>query len=353
MSAVLPVQPDPRLLTAIDDTRILLDYASETGVAIDPALIQSIVDTGDAVAKGQLTPAQDAAFWTAYASVSKLLAPVSASSLRATLDYYAGGPSLARHAVGRYKWILLYTLVALLFLQIYWVIGTSITGQIQKNRKEIAELQAKTSEIELRHPAAPAPDQRKSVNPPKAAAAEAPPPSASERADSVELERTRSRLGDLDLHQFAAFNLLRLWGFHWEGDRTMDKTCRNLKADQHDRCVDIARYEASIVVLDVLQRYPLALLYGLLGACAYILRTLTSEIRARIYGESSNISFGIRLPLGMVGGMVIAWFVAPETADGLFRTLSPFALAFLAGYSVELLFAAMDRLISAFTDKKA
>jgi len=38
-------------------------------------------------------------------------------------------------------------------------------------------------------------------------------------------------------------------------------------------------------------------------------------------------------------------------ADGLFRTLSPFALAFLAGYSVELLFAAMDRLIAAFTNK--
>jgi hypothetical protein len=57
--------------------------------------------------------------------------------------------------------------------------------------------------------------------------------------------------------------------------------------------------------------------------------------------------------LGMLGGMVVAWFVAPTAADGLFKSLSPFALAFLAGYSIELVFAAMDRFIAAFTKPEA
>jgi hypothetical protein len=89
----------------------------------------------------------------------------------------------------------------------------------------------------------------------------------------------------------------------------------------------------------------------LLGSCVYILRTLSAEIRSRTYSEESNIGFQIRLYLGMLGGMVIAWFVAPDASEGLFKSLSPFALAFLAGYSVELLFSAMDKLLSAFTSK--
>jgi hypothetical protein len=36
----------------------------------------------------------------------------------------------------------------------------------------------------------------------------------------------------------------------------------------------------------------------------------------------------------------------------MFKAISPFALAFLAGYSVEVLFAAMDRFIAAFSSEK-
>jgi hypothetical protein len=102
---------------------------------------------------------------------------------------------------------------------------------------------------------------------------------------------------------------------------------------------------------DVLQRYLRPLLYGLLGTCVYVLRTLSSSITSRTYSEACNIGFRIRLYLGMLGGMVIAWFVIPDSKDGLFMSLSPFALAFLAGYGVEVLFAAMDRIISAFATK--
>ncbi|WP_395011407.1 hypothetical protein [Undibacterium sp.] len=83
----------------------------------------------------------------------------------------------------------------------------------------------------------------------------------------------------------------------------------------------------------------------------YVLRTLSFEISTCIYTEASNIGFRIRLSLGTLGGMVFAWFVIPEKNDNVLQSLSPFALAFLAGYSVEILFAAMDRFLVAFTNK--
>ena len=116
--------------------------------------------------------------------------------------------------------------------------------------------------------------------------------------------------------------------------------------------MNIARESSTKVVLSVLHRYILPLLYGLLGASVYILRTLSSQIRARTYSEASNIDFRIRLYLGTLGGMVSAWFINPEVAGGLVKSLSPYAIAFLAGYSVELLFAVMDKVIGAFSKQQ-
>jgi hypothetical protein len=351
---------NPRLLTALDEARILLGYASQSGAELDAEIVATIVNTGGSVARGELSAAQESAFWSALNKLAKALGPVSVSSLRATMDSFApapialfgfgrapsepaGGRSLARRAVRWYTAILVLTLAALLAVQIYWLFGTSITVEIQKNRKEIAETEAKQRDLQQRRAAIAA------AKP--AALKAAPAPEAAARSDSVEGALLQNQLDNLDLRHFAAFNLLKRWSRPWEGLAPMDKTCESRDRVKVVQCENIARYEASLVILDVLQRYILALLYGLLGASAYILRTLAAEIRARTYSEASNIVFRIRLYLGTLGGMVVAWFLTPEAADGLFRTLSPFALAFLAGYSVELLFAAMDRLIAAFTNK--
>ena len=53
--------------------------------------------------------------------------------------------------------------------------------------------------------------------------------------------------------------------------------------------------------------------------------------------------------MGTLSGLAITWFFQP-TAE-LFKSLSPLAVAFLSGYSVEVLFAAMDRFVGAFSTK--
>jgi hypothetical protein len=92
------------------------------------------------------------------------------------------------------------------------------------------------------------------------------------------------------------------------------------------------------------------MLYGGLGAIAYALRTLAQQSRDRLYRAENETADSLRTWLGVIAGLAIGWFFAPDKSTGAgLGALSPLALAFVAGYSVDLLFAAMDRLVAAFS----
>lgn len=106
------------------------------------------------------------------------------------------------------------------------------------------------------------------------------------------------------------------------------------------------------IMLTALLKYLLPILYGLLGACAYIVRSLTNDIRDSTFSLGSKVRYQLRFYLGAVAGLSIAWFTSdakPAESAGMLQSLSPLALAFLAGYSVELLFSFLDRFVTAFS----
>jgi hypothetical protein len=109
---------------------------------------------------------------------------------------------------------------------------------------------------------------------------------------------------------------------------------------------------SSKVTLVMIGQYILPLLYGLLGSLAYILRTLSSEICNVTFTRGSEIRYSLRWPLGMLAGVTVSLVLDPEHFSGL-TAITPFGLAFLAGYGVELLFTALDRMVSAFTGEGA
>jgi hypothetical protein len=100
-------------------------------------------------------------------------------------------------------------------------------------------------------------------------------------------------------------------------------------------------------ILDILQQYVLPLLYGLLGATAFVIRTISQQARDRLYRAENEAGYYLRMWLGVLGGLAIGWFIKPT--GGSIGALSPLALAFVAGYSVDLLFTAMDRIVGAFS----
>jgi hypothetical protein len=124
--------------------------------------------------------------------------------------------------------------------------------------------------------------------------------------------------------------------------------------NQRDILKNTAALQEAKFILQGIQLYILPLLYGLLGAAAYVLRTLTTEIRNLTYEIESNIGYRLRIQLGAVSGLAIGWFSdAGLTFSASTLSLSPLALAFLAGYSVEVLFSLMDRMIYTFSSDES
>ncbi|MCP4340868.1 MAG: hypothetical protein GY799_18760 [Desulfobulbaceae bacterium] len=106
-------------------------------------------------------------------------------------------------------------------------------------------------------------------------------------------------------------------------------------------------------VLQGLSAYLLPMIYGLVGACAFVLRSMSKQIRDLTFsGADSTVQYMLRLVLGVLAGISIGWFLKPDPSpQGLVSSISPLAVAFVAGYSVEMLFTAMDKVITAFTGR--
>jgi hypothetical protein len=73
--------------------------------------------------------------------------------------------------------------------------------------------------------------------------------------------------------------------------------------------------------LAVLQGYLLPLLYGWIGATAYVVRSLSREARERLYRRENDTAYTLRIFLGSLAGLAIGWFLKPEdvTASTRFR----------------------------------
>ncbi len=94
--------------------------------------------------------------------------------------------------------------------------------------------------------------------------------------------------------------------------------------------------------------FLLPVLYGMLGAIAFVLRRLSDDNLTREAGRQLRNRYSLRVPIGALSGLAAGWLLQPS-AGSVTASLSPFALAFVAGYGSDLVFAAMDRIVAAFT----
>jgi hypothetical protein len=103
--------------------------------------------------------------------------------------------------------------------------------------------------------------------------------------------------------------------------------------------------------LDFVATYLLPALYGLLGACAFVLRQLCEDVSSLRFADDSRVRYTLRLNIGLIAGLAVGWFIDPKSSG--VANLSPLALAFVAGYGSDLLFAVMDRIVQAFSGPAA
>jgi hypothetical protein len=394
---------------SIAEAELLLAFAAERGVPIPPGDIDAIL----AIVRGPngQPPAAgtESAFWAAFARLAKAVSPATVQSLKATnknvgVRTFLVGPKkslpLPQEAVRRYRLWALGAVVTLLLVQTYAFVGTAILQSVMplSERRDALEAErvVKQEELTSRNVAA---------------------------ATDPDFLRIDGQLRTTKQDLTATFVILNGWNRIWQSVLSMTGPRRIVhrliglfspssasvpEGDALPQSPDInvsnisdgrlAIFAADVALRSV-QSFLLPLLFGWLGACAFILRRLSAEISNVTYSSVSEAAYRLRMPLGALAGMAIAWFVvlptapiarttpalppstapakdahgnaiavatktsetgmgadaAPPSTTGipLLRTLSAAALAFLAGYSVELLFAMMDAIIGAFANPSA
>ena len=97
------------------------------------------------------------------------------------------------------------------------------------------------------------------------------------------------------------------------------------------------------MTLRILNAVFLPILLGALGACAHVTRSISDQIKDTTFSNTSLIRHRVRVALGALAGAVVGlgWIAGPPS-------LSPLAWAFVAGYAIEPIFAAIDSVAEKF-----
>ena len=106
-------------------------------------------------------------------------------------------------------------------------------------------------------------------------------------------------------------------------------------------------------MLAILQSYLLPLLYGILGAGTFVLRSLSKEVEDETFSDEKGTQHLLRVSLGALAGILVGWFsfLIPDETTTIVGSISPLAVAFLVGYNIELFFSLMDRALFSITDR--
>lgn len=126
---------------------------------------------------------------------------------------------------------------------------------------------------------------------------------------------------------------------------------RSLSISDYNAPLDDAIYQVRNKLF-LLNSWLLPCLYGLLGACVFLMRKLLSVNGASGGRRDTRIvdllSLVLRIALGGLAGIIIGWFWVPTALTTNTAAVSvssvPFGMAFLAGFSIDSLFSLLDRL---------
>ncbi|MCA9709194.1 MAG: hypothetical protein KDK70_25340 [Myxococcales bacterium] len=345
---------------AIYASKMLLTYCSQERIPVSREALRVLVGAQhrDASESAESRRDFEVEFWSAFNQVMATVAPVTIESLAASLGTYDFAPrdapgappivrrTLAQQTVARFRRVALLVLLVLLGVQGYMDWGRMAHDQLQALGEEQAEL-----EDEMTRLMASSKDED---------------PLVVRGTPSYEhLVRQRSAVEAQLANNFGALESWSFWSSWADASDGKINPYRLHVLDQelltltdegaalalaHERKLaetDTEKYELMVtagMILSLLQAYVLPLLYGLLGASLYVLRTLQHQVRKRTYSPASNADFRIHMSLGALAGIAIGWLLSPGNDTS--TSLSSFALAFLAGYSIDVLFSLMDGLIA-------
>ncbi|MDF2367325.1 hypothetical protein [Sneathiella sp.] len=378
------------LQTSLVDAQLLMMTAAERGIELDAEVTQTILETSDALDKSRLTPENINSFWHAYDSLSRTLSPITIDSVRATHDMrrlrsgiwgYLQGRiyvPFSRKSAFRYKMLSLTTLLSLIALQVFWSIGNTLVIDIKDQSDQIIMLEEQLfSENNTSSPNGSLNSFPKSNGTATNEEGEtegettAAPEARTAPGRKVDIQALNHQIGEYIAWRSAEIIELKNWNRFWGriiffSEQTWEKPDYN---DLSPESKIHVHYVSAQYVLHAISVYFLPILYGLLGASFYVLRQLPKDIENLTFSMNSHIDYSLRITQGPLAGIMASFFFteAPSKFYSLtshssaiatiklgsssLANFSPLAIAFLAGYSVELIFYVIDKIISTVTTR--
>lgn len=341
------------LISALRNSEMLLAHAAEHGLILEKENVEMVIKAKFLYQKKEWNTETEVDFWHAYKAISRKLQPVTVSSLLASQEIKVENPnwyqrflrkrttsSFAQKAVRFYTVAAVISVALMLILNIYWLKGTTLLNTFQNNQNRAKDIEKRLTELNLIIGEGETALNNRSAN-----------------AEKFLLELEIQKLSE---EGKSTIELLKNWlkTAQWLGlgtNKIMTKSgaanysAMQLMPDPTQNLKDNIKImqEAKNLIL-ILGLYILPMFYGLLGGFAFVLRSLASEIKDLVYTKASNIKFTLRILLGALAGLVIGllWSDLEKQQLGFIESLSPLALAFLAGYSVEFIFNALEKVIN-------
>lgn len=353
-----------RLQPELRHAQQLLYFAAARGRVVEDALAKPILEAIAATEAEAVGEAQELAFLVAYRRLAAEMAPVSGATLAASqqriprLGDLLVRPrrfvdDLAHMTIGRFVHFALFTLVLLAagVAIAYQSVGESAFARQQAMSQRIESLQAE-------HARAKATERDRQY------------------AMYTLIERNQTRgdevaQADIKLHESIA-EVARLERAREDALAERSALTDTLLAWTKMPCDWAAlRWSCGLTVngggpaggagaivfdaemaLQRMNQIVLPMLLGLLGAYSFVLRSVSREIRERSFAAHSALHQVARLSLGALAGVAVGWLFKPEQI-GLLASVPTWVMAFVAGYGIEIVFAFMDRLVSAFANKQS
>ncbi|WP_340149890.1 hypothetical protein [uncultured Sneathiella sp.] len=377
------------LRASLADANLLIMTAAERGIPLDEDVTRAIFDTEDAMNKNMMTPAITNGFWQAYERLSHSLSPITVSSIRATRDlrqlksgvwgYVQGKMHIpfSRKCAFRYQLLSILTLLSLITLQVFWAIGNTLVADIREQSNRIIVLKTQINNADSashRTPTDGLPQRTVTGTETDDTTTDTsnniPVTTSAALSDTQELNR---QIDEYISWREAEFIELRNWNHQW--GTVLFFTAQTWEKPDYSDLTDEEKihvhYVSAQYVLYAISAYFLPILYGLLGASFFVLRQLPKDIEGLTFSMNSHIDYSLRITQGPLAGIMASFFftTTPATLHTLttqssaiatikigsssLSDFSPLAIAFLAGYSVELIFYVIDKIISAITTRAA
>jgi hypothetical protein len=360
-----------RINPLVAHAQTLLAFAAANGKKVEDGIRNPIVAINTAIDDESLTLAQEQEFLKVYEGLTVALAPITVETLAASKTVLPGWhPSswnnVQRWSFGRFFNVLTFiaVLVGTCITLSYYSQGASALKRFNELREFLTKIdQDVTTKEGIKIIRADALTAALKKQPPDPISVEAATKTMQEAdaALGVAIAARKDAKGEYDaiperLRQWAAQPcdmganfIFKLLLCSRVGQPANSKEGEAPPFESNP----LIMIEAARTVATRLSDVYLPILLGWLGAHAFILRTMSKAITERSFAPGSAFNHVVRIGLGALAGLASNWLLTPEAVGGAkWANLPVWALAFVAGYGIELIFAFMDRIIGAFSAKQ-